>query len=384
MNTPLRRVCCLLLYVSAPLLSQAPTSKQQQIESHFSNASEYLKTNRPDQAASEFAAIIALDPANADAQANFGVLVFFQGDYARAAPSLREALKLRPDLWKIQALLGLCEKRLGQISSARNNLEAAFPQLQEEKLRVQVGMELTELDYASGQLDKAAAAIAVLRQLRPADPDVLYTAHRVYSDLADECMLTVAMTAPDSARMHQLMANEMMKRGKVDGAIAQYRQAVTIDAKLPGVHFQLAEALAASSSENERAQAEKEYQAAITDNPLDAKSECRLGELAFARSDPKAALARYRHAVELQPDDADANLGLARALMETGEPAKAEHYLLKASASDPSDPVTHMRLATLYRESGREADAARELAEFRRLKELKDRLREVYVKHPEP
>jgi tetratricopeptide (TPR) repeat protein len=365
--------------VPSLLLSQVTTGKQQQVESHSAQAREFLKSNRPDLAAREFAAILAVDPNNADAHANLGVLIFFQGgDNAKAASELRSALKLRPDLWKIQALLGLCEKRLGQNESARTHLEQSFPHLDEEKLRVQTGMELAELYYAANDLDKAASVVGVLRRLRPEDPDILYTAHRIYSDLADETMLSVAMTAPDSARMRQLMGNEMARRGNIDGAIAQYRQALKINAQLPGVHFQLAEMLRASSSESDRAQAEKEYEGALAYNPLDAKSECRLGEIAIERSDLKGALARYSRAVELQPDDADANLGLARALMQTGQSDKAEHCLVRAAASEPFDPAIHMRLATLYRESGRAKDAARELAEFQRLKNLKERLTDVY------
>ena len=66
-------------------------------------------------------------------------MLFFQGDYAKAAPHLRTVVKLRPDLAKIQALLGMSERRLGQAAAAEADLEKAFPQLQEEKLRVQAG-----------------------------------------------------------------------------------------------------------------------------------------------------------------------------------------------------------------------------------------------------
>ena len=108
--------------------------------------------------------------------------------------------------WKTQMLLGMCEKRMGQMGRARADLESAFPRLQEEKLRVEAGMELIELYYTSGDLDKAASVVTVLKQLRPDDPEILYTAHRIHSEQADGEMLGMAMLAPKSARMHQLMA----------------------------------------------------------------------------------------------------------------------------------------------------------------------------------
>jgi tetratricopeptide (TPR) repeat protein len=324
--------------------------------------------------------VIALDANNGEAHANLGVLLFFQGDYAKAAPELCEALRLKPELWKIQALLGLSERRMGQTEGARKNLEHAFPKLEEEKLRVEVGMELTEMYYASGDLEKAAGLIAALRNIRPADPDILYTAHRIYSDLAEEARLSVAMAAPDSARMHQLMANEAARRGNFDAAIEQYREATRIEPHLPAVHFHLAETLQASPSQADQSAAEREYERAFADNPLDVRSVCRLAEYALGRNDLKEAHARYAQAVALQPRDASANLGMARVLMETGQIPKALPFLLRAVETDATNPVVHMRLATVYRESGRRDDAARELAEFRKLKDLKDRLQSVYEK----
>src|SRR5713226_6289193 len=270
--------------VSAAFLFVLPSfsqsGKQQQIESHSRSAQEFLKNNKPDRAVQEFAAIVELDPDNIDARGNLGVLLYFQGDYTKAAPELRAALKLRPGLPKIQALLGMCEKRMGQTASAQQDLEKSFPQLQEEKLRVEAGLELIEIDYASGDLDKAAGVVSVLRQLRPADINILYAAHRIYADLADETMLSVAMLAPNSGRMHQLMAHEMARQGNIDGAIAHVREAIKIEPKLPGIHYELAEMLRTSTPPADTAVVESEYKAALADNPLDEKSECRLAEIA--------------------------------------------------------------------------------------------------------
>jgi tetratricopeptide (TPR) repeat protein len=370
----------LVLLFSLPCngLSPSGDDKEKQLALHAERAREFLKSNRPEMAAHELEAILAIDPDDADARANLGVLLFFRGDYQKAAPNLDAALKLKPELWKIQALLGLCEKSLAQNERAQRHLEQCFPQITEERLRVEVGMALTQFYYAASDLDKAAETIGILRRLKPADPDILYTAHRIYSDLAEECVLSVAMTSPDSARMRQLMANELTKRGKTPRAVEQYREAIRIDPHLPGIHFQLAEALNVSSSAGDRGRAEREYEIALAENPQDAKSESRLAEIALARSDLSGALARYSKVLKLYPGDADANLGFARTLMEMSQSDKAEPYLLRAVSAEPFNAVTHMRLATVYRESGRTAEAARELTEFSRLKALKDRMRDAY------
>jgi tetratricopeptide (TPR) repeat protein len=204
------------------------------------------------------------------------------------------------------------------------------------------------------------------------------TAHRIYSDLAGESMLSVAMLAPKSARMHQMMAQEMARQGNTDGAIAHYREAVKIDPQLPGLRFELAEALNLSSSAADQEQVEKEYQAALSENPFDEKAECRLGEIALRASDLERAAAHYKRALELQPNDADALVGMGRTLTQMHRPADAEPYLKRAAQVEPFTAVTHYRLSQVYRAAGRTAEAQKELAEFQRLKELKERLKQVY------
>src|ERR1700683_2373183 len=145
----------ILLAFGAPAFSDTP-SRKEQIETHSRKAQEFLRTNRPDLAAAEFKAIVDLDPNNLDARGNLGVLLFFQGDYKQAAPELRAALKLQRTLWKIQALLGMSEKRIGQTAAARSDLETSFPELREEKIRVQAGMELIEIYSSASGLAKAA------------------------------------------------------------------------------------------------------------------------------------------------------------------------------------------------------------------------------------
>lgn len=82
-------------------------------------------------------AIVALDPNNVDARGNLGVILFFQGAYADAIPQLRDALKPKLTLWKIQALFGIAEKRAGDIEAGRHDLEEAFPKVQqEERIRI--------------------------------------------------------------------------------------------------------------------------------------------------------------------------------------------------------------------------------------------------------
>ena len=358
--------------------SQTPESISQQIEMHSQKAQAFLRERRPDLAIPELQAVIALDPKNVDARANLGVLLFFREDYAKATPELRAALTLRPDLPKIQALLGMSEKRGGDPANALKDLEASFPMISEKGIRVEAGMELIELYTASNDLDKAAAIVGQLRQTEPENKEILYAAYRIYSDLAGEAMLSLSLVAPGSAQMHQVMAHEEARQGNDAAAIAQFRKAIAIDPKLPGIHFELAELLANSQDIKTRDEAEAEYKAALSENSLDEKAQSRLGDIYTKQGDLQKAYDAYSQAVRLQPNDPDANFGLAKTLIAMEQPAKALPILEHAVQLDPTNSAAHFRLSTLYRQQGQTENAKREVEEYKKYREMKEKLQVLY------
>ena len=387
MRTIMIGFLCGTFFFAGPLagLSQQKETRGQQIESHGQKAAEALQANRPDLAASEFRAILALDPNNVDAHGNLGAVLFFQGAYSEAVPELKAALKLRPGLWKTQALLGIGEKRIGKIAEARRDLEKAFPNVSEPKIRTQTGMELIELYSSTGELEKAATVVGTLRRLEPTDGTILYTAYRVYSDLADESLLSLSVVDPNSARMHQAMAHELAKRGNTAEAIENYRSALKLDPQLPGIHFELAEMLNTLGTSASTQEAESEYKAALLANPRDEQSERRLGDIALQANDLQKAEEHYSRALELQPNDPDANVGLAKVCMSRNDTQKAEVLLRHALDLDPTNATAHYRLGTVYRQTGRTADAKRELEDYQKYRKMKEKLRDVYRDlHREP
>jgi predicted Zn-dependent protease len=82
--------------------------------------------------------------------------------------------------------------------------------------------------------------------------------------------------------------------------------------------------------------------------------------------------------VQLQPNDAEANVGLAKVLMLMNQPDKAEPLLQRALQLDPTSAAAHFRLSTLYRQAGRTADAKRELDDYQKYKEMKEKLQDIY------
>ncbi len=367
-----------LLLCATSGLSQATEDKQKAFAEHLQKATGYLREKKPALAIPEFQAAVAIDPTNVDAQANLGVLLFFQGKAADSIPHFRAALEGQPGLSKIQGLLGMAESRTQDFANARKDMEAAFPALLDQRFQVQLGLELVGLYTQSGDLENAAAVIAQLRQAAPDSAEVLYAAYRTYSDLAGESMLALSLAAPDSAHMHQLLAHEDTRQGNTAGAIAQYRKAIAIDPHLPGVHFELAELLRTSTDETVKKEAEQEYHAATRENSQDEKAILRLAELDVQKGNTEQSYKEYTKAVELQPTDADAKLGLAKILIAMNQTDKALALLEDTVKLEPTNATAHYRLATLYRKMGRADDAKREVELYQKFKEMKEKLRALY------
>jgi len=373
----------------AAMAAQTRTARAASIHDHLREAAGYLRANDPDSAVKEFNAVLALDPGNAEAYANLGVIEFFKHNYKNAAQYLRKALAIDPSLAKTQALLGICERRLGE-RSAQALLEKSFPALKDQKLRIQVGMELAGIYDQQGDLDRTASVMRSLVDLAPDNVEILYMAQRVYSDLADETMNKLAILAPRSARMQQVIAERLINEGDLKDATEHYRKALEIDPRLPGVHYELAEAIleSAPNDPQTQAEAEKELETAVKLDGDTARTECTFARIASRRSDLDGAYAHYSRAFALNPGETEAQIGLGRLLATRDKPQEAAKYLRMAVHSDPLNGEAHYRLASVARTLELKDEAAKEFRLFREIKQTKQDLKELYrqmnKKPPEP
>ncbi len=379
MNPQIRALLsCLVLLWAGICRAQAGTDPQVEFARHVQEAQKYLEEKRPDLAIPELQAAAKINPDSVETQSNLGVLLFFQGKAAEAIPHLRVAVANQPSLSKIQGILGIAELHNQETAEGRKDLETAFPQIEDQRFKVQVGLELVGVYTESGDLEAAAGILALLKKVAADNPEVLYASYRTFTDLSSEAMIALSIAAPDSAQMHQLLAHEEIKEGNTNGAIAQFRKAIAIDAHLPGVHFELAELLHTSQDPAAKKEAEQEYRAAVHENPQDVKAICALAEIAEAKGDTQQAFDDYSKAIALQPGDASAKLGLAKVLIEMDQQDKALPLLEASAQLEPTNATVHYRLATLYRKMGRVDDAKREVELYQKYKEMKEKLRATY------
>ncbi len=355
------------IFICSSLAAQ--TSIRGEIQVHFERAQTALGANQLDTAANEFRHILQLDPKSAAAHANLGMIAYRQANYTEAIQSFSAAVKLNPSLWDAQAFLGISHVRLGHRHEGRPFLERSFQHVQNQSLRTEVGLDLIRIAQESNTLGSVTTVLQDLLQSTPNDPEVLYAAYRVHSDLAAHALETLAKSAPDSARLHQILAQAALTQDDVVGAIAEYRKVLQIDPHVPGAHLELGRAIIqASQDEAARHEALKEFEAELAANPRDADSEYELGQIYSLRSNLDAAAQHYLRALQLRPDLVDAHLALGKILSGRSDAEAFEHFR-EAARLDPGNEVAHYRLSQAYRKAGKNEEADREQAIFKRLKE---------------
>jgi len=369
--------CCFIVLQSLPMRAQTPSASAE-LAGDLERGHKALQANNQALATQEFRAALRLDPDNAEAHANLGVMAFFQGDCPAAEPEFQSALRASPKLIKAQALLAICEKRLGQ-PSAQADLESAFANLTDPKLRAQVGVQLADFYFQQSDLDHTLPIVHSLVESDPDNVDLLFFAQRIYTELANNTMNKLALLAPDSARMQQLIAEQLINAGDLHGAIDHYRKAIALDPRLPGMHFELAEAILESSNDAAaQADAQQQLDAAAKTDGDSSRVECSLGRLALLQSRSDAAYAHYQLAFRLNPNEVEAQLGLAAILAEKDKPQEAVEYLRSAVKADPMNANAHYRLARICHILHLTEEEEKEIKLYREIRATNDRIAQLY------
>ena len=364
---------CGLLLLALPLCGQAQTQNNTKAEIivHYKRAETALETGHPDSAAAEFKEILKLDPSNAQASANLGVIAYKQGDFMSAKQFFVDALKDDPSLWDAKAFLGLTQVRLGEASEGIPLLRESFIHVLNPSVKIDAGVALIQYHQEQNTLGEVFDVIHELEQANPDNQEVLYVAYRAYSALASQALASLSQKAPDSGRVHQILGEAAMTQDDFTGAITQFRKAIESDPKIPGIHYELGRAILTSSQDAAaRQEAQQQFETELRSDPADFNSEYELGEVYRLGSNLQVAQQHFERALQLRPDFADAQVGLGNVLVDQGKPEEAILHFSEAVRLDPDNEGAHYKLARQYRVVGRNEDAAREMITFQKLHQL--------------
>ncbi len=244
----------------------------------------------------------------------------------------------------------------------RQALEADT-QIQDRDLKRRMGAAGVRCAMMLDHRGAATTLLAWLEEQFPHDPEILFMATHVYSDLAARSSKELMDAAPDSPLVVDLNAENFEKQGDWKKAIAEYRVLLARDPKMPGIHSRIGQiilTLPATPTSNDEAR--KEFEQELKLHPQNASAEYFLGELARKSSQLPQAIEHYRNATKLNPGLPEPQFGLGRCLLDSDKAAEAVGPLEIAAKLAPDNPTIHFTLAHAYQEVGRKDDAAREFA----------------------
>lgn len=353
----------LILFATlTPLWAQAESVESLHAQASAAEASGDVAT-----AIQKYREILKLDPSLGPAYNNLGALYFKQGQFHDAAETLEKGLKVDPHMSSASALLGISFYQMGEYGKARSPLEAAVKARPgDNNAELLLVNDLTKL----GDFSSAAAHLQQLSRREPTNARVLYLLGRVYMQLSEQALGKLNQIDPDSVWAHEISAELMESMKNYDGAIVEYKKAVEIAPREPGVHYKLGDLYWSLSQWNNAAQ-QFELEQAI--DPRNCMVNWKLGDILLQKSvEPEKALAQVDKALAACPNLTEARSDRARLLLRLHRDREALPELLVSEKANPSEASTHFLLAQAYRGTG---DMTKANAEMKLFSELEQKAR---------
>jgi tetratricopeptide (TPR) repeat protein len=359
---------------ASPALAQAPQAGV--LERYAEEGQRALAERRWGDAARAYEKLRELAPETAEVHAQLGMIYFQQHDFARAVPTLRKALKLKPGLPNVDILLAMCLSELGQYEEALPGLRKGFGQSSDVALRRLTGLQLQRSYTGLGEDDKAVEVALQLTRLYKDDPEVLYHTGRLFSNYAYLMTMRLAEVAPASVWMHQAAGEANESLASYDGALAEYRKVLALAPDRPGIHYRmgrvfLARARPPRSEADAEARAAREFEEEVRIDPSNANAAYELGEIRRKAGDLDKARELFQMAVEHYPDFEEGLVGLGRVLVSQGKADLALPPLTRAVSLNPEDDVAYFQLWQAHRALGHREEQEKAQAEFQRVRTRK-------------
>ncbi len=164
---------------------------------------------------------------------------------------------------------------------------------------------------------------------------------------------------PDYAESHNNLGNALYQQGHFEEAIAQYRAVLAAKPWYAQTHNNLGNVLLEAGHIEEAA---AEFREALRLDPWEPQAHNGLGNALLRQGHVEEAIGEYRNALRLNPDFAQSHYNLASALFKQGHTDEAAAEAREAGRIDPSFAVNHKGLGDALLQEG-SVDGA--IAEYR-------------------
>jgi tetratricopeptide (TPR) repeat protein len=319
-----------------------------------------------DKAIKLYEQALKLNPAWDEGWWNLGSIHYDLDHYSECAPAFRQLAKLKPDSAPAWTMAGLCEYKLRRADAVVECLSQA------ERLKFQEPPELAHaarLHYAlaltkTGAFEKAIAILTELTRVDHKSPEIMAVA-----GIAGLRRTWLPFEVPEGDRELVFKLGDAMASGMdfdPKEAIRKFEELVQQFPSEPNVHFRFGAYMATQDSD----QGIEEIKKAVALAPEHIPALVGLATIYLKREQTDEALVCARRAVEANASDFSAHVALGRVLLAKEDPAGAAAELEQAVKLSPGSVEARYSLASAYSRLGRKEDAARELAEFKRLQNL--------------
>jgi Flp pilus assembly protein TadD len=159
---------------------------------------------------------------------------------------------------------------------------------------------------------------------------------------------TLALTSRNYMA-HNGIGGALASTGRMDEAIAHFRQAIAISPHCAAFHTNLGNALIELDRPDE---AREEFRKVLEIDPHDAEAYERLGVLFANRGQINEAIAFFRRSLDINPKNSDTCYDLGKALLKRGRQSEARRLFQKAMELVPDYVVVHNDLGKVMAADG--------------------------------
>lgn len=251
----------------------------------------------------------------------------------------------------------------GRCKEAMPLLRHNLSEVTDKSLRYHGGMAAVRCAMALNDQQTAVDTLLMLERLAPNDPEVLYMAAHIFSEMGAQFSDQLQRRDPNSVQAQRVQAEALESQGKNAEAAAIYRKILTQNPKTPGIHYRLGQIdLAIAGDNGSTDEARKEFEAETQVDPTNASAEFVLGELDRRAGNWEPAVRHFSRAAQLDEGFSEARLALGMTLAAAGKYSEAVPPLEAYVKMEPEDPAGHYQLAMAYAHTGNRQGAAREMA----------------------
>jgi tetratricopeptide (TPR) repeat protein len=345
-------------------LSSAALGQSARIQPLARQAAAARDDGRIEEAVALYRRAVALQPSWAEGWWSLGTLEYDRDAFAPARDAFTHLLKLDSTSAPALALRGLCEFELKEYRQSLDDMQRALrmglekaPDLS-KVTRYHAALLLTR----SAQFQNALQLFSQLAVLGADDRDTI-----LGSGLAGlRLPLFPSETSPAQVDLVYRVGHAIHEGGlrHESEARKEFEALIAANPREPELHNLLGQLLILSDPDA----ALEQWKLELVNSPNHTPANLQIAFEYLKRGEPASGLPYARDAVRLEPDSFVAHNALGRLLVASGALGDGILELERAKTLAPESPDTRIELASAYAKAGRTQDAARERAEFLRLK----------------